>query len=235
MSTEKLAKLKLRLETEMDNLQQSPNLFKVLEEGFADKRLYGIYLTETFHYTFHNSRNQALVPARKDTMNINYMKYCLKHSMEEAGHEMMAFHDLKNLGFECDVNALPPPLNSTQALIAYLYYTAEYGNPLARLGYSFWAERSYEYIQPLLNLLSEGLKIEKKSMTFFNEHSEIDEQHAIDVENAISRFAKTDEDWQSIEDCMVNSLLLTASMLNEVMDEFIKIKEEKETRYKFLG
>ena len=47
MSDEKLAKLKLRLETEMDNLQQSPNLFKVLEEGFADKRLYGIYLTET--------------------------------------------------------------------------------------------------------------------------------------------------------------------------------------------
>ncbi len=89
-----IEKLRARLELEMDNLQQSENLFKVLEEGFADKRLYGIYLTETFHYTFHNSRNQAMVAARKDTMNINYMKYCLKHANEEAGHEMMAFHDL---------------------------------------------------------------------------------------------------------------------------------------------
>lgn len=230
-----IEKLKARLELEMDNLQQSPNLFKVLEEGFADKRLYGIYLTETFHYTFHNSRNQALVAARKDPMNINYMKYCLKHSMEEAGHEMMAFHDLKNLDYNVKVEDLPTPLKTTQALIAYLYYVSEYGNPVARLGYSFWAERSYEYIQPILNLLSEGLGVGKKSMTFFNEHSEIDEQHAIDVENAISRFAKTEQDWEDIEECMVNSLLLTTRMMDEVLDEFVKIKEDKPTRYKFLG
>jgi pyrroloquinoline quinone (PQQ) biosynthesis protein C len=235
MSEEKLAKLKERLDFEMDNLQQSPNLFKVLEEGFADKRLYGIYLTETYHYTFHNSRNQAAVATRKEIMNINYIKYCLKHSLEEAGHEMMAFHDLKNLGFDCTVESLPKPLNSTQALIAYLYYVAENENPVARLGYSFWAERSYEYIKPLLDLLSSGLNIEKKSMTFFNEHSEIDEQHAIDVENAIKRFAKTDQDWQDVEDCMVNSLVLTARMLDEVLEEFIKVKEEKKSRYGFLG
>ncbi len=112
---------------------------------------------------------------------------------------------------------------------------AEYGNPVARLGYSFWAERSYEYIQPILKLLSEGLDVGKKSMTFFNEHSEIDVQHAIDVENAISRYAKSEQDWQDIEDCMVNSLLLTTRMMDEVLDEFVKVKEEKETRYKFLG
>lgn len=230
-----LEKLKARLEQEMEDLQQSPNLFKVLEEGFADKRLYAIYLTETYHYTFHNSRNQALVAARKGPLNINYMKYCLKHAYEEAGHEMMAFHDLKNLGFDTKVDDLPTPLNTTNALIAYLYYVSEYGNPVARLGYSFWAERSYEYIAPLLNLLSEGLNIEKKSMTFFNEHSEIDEQHAIDVENAIQKYAKIPQDWEDIENCMVNSLLLTTRMMDEVLDEFVKIKEEKETRYKFLG
>lgn len=232
MSVEKLKK---RLELEMENLQQSPNLFKVLEEGFADKRLYGIYLTETYHYTFHNSRNQALVATRKEAMNINYIKYCLKHANEEAGHEMMAFHDLKNLGFEVSINDLPKPLCSTDALIAYLYYVSEYGNPVARLGYSFWAERSYEYIQPLLNLLSDSLNIEKKSMTFFNEHSEIDEQHAIDVENAIAKYAKNEADWQDIEDCMVNSLLLTSRMLDEVLEEFIKLKETDNSRYKFLG
>jgi hypothetical protein len=231
-----MSKLKARLEHEMENLQQSPNLFKVLEEGFADKRLYGIYLTETYHYTFHNSRNQALVAARKEPLSVNYIKYCLKHALEEAGHEMMAFHDLKNLGYQdLTVEQLPAPLITTQALIAYLYYVSEYGNPVARLGYSFWAERSYEYIKPLLNLLSSGLNIEKKSMTFFNEHSEIDEQHAIDVENAIERFAKTEQDWQDIEDCMVSSLLLTTRMMDEVLEEFIKLKENHNSRYKFLG
>lgn len=230
-----LEKLNARLEKEMEELQQSPNLFKVLEEGFADKRLYAIYLTETFHYTFHNSRNQALVAARKETMNINYIKYCLKHAHEEAGHEMMAFHDLKNLGYHLKPDDLPAPLNSTNALIAYLYYVSEYGNPVARLGYSYWAERSYEYIAPLLNLLSDGLNIEKKSMTFFNEHSEIDEQYAIDVENAIKKYAKTEQDWEDIENCMVNSLLLTTRMMDEVLDQFVALKEGKDIRYKFLG
>ncbi len=230
-----IEKLNARLEYEMENLSRSPNLEKVLEPGFVDKRLYAMYLCETYHYTLHNARNQALVATRRDTSNIQYMKYCLKHALEETGHEMMALHDLKNLGFDVSVDTLPKPLMSTETLVAYLYHISEHFSPVARLGYSYWAERSYEFIQPLLAMLSDGIGVPKKAMTFFNEHSEIDAKHAEEVEESIRRFVKSDEDWSAVEEVMVGSLILTTRMMDEVFDQFCKLKEGKSTRYKFLG
>ena len=226
--------LKERLENEFGRLANSPYLAKVLEPGFVDKRLYAIYLTETYHYTRHNSRNQALVATRPDDMDVRYIKFCLRHAEEEAGHEMMALHDLKNLGYAIDEQNLPKPLASTQTLVAYLYYIAEKANPLARLGYSYWAEQSYHFIQPILDMISKGLGVPDKAMTFFREHSSIDEEHAKQVMETISRFAKTEDDWSSIEECMVNSLILTTRMTDEVFEEFMKVKNGTSTRYTFL-
>ncbi len=226
--------LNARLETEMENLSRSPNLEKVLEPGFVDSRLYAMYLCETYHYTLHNARNQALVATRRDATNIQYMKYCLKHALEEAGHEMMALHDLKSLGFDINVETLPKPLVSTETLVAYLYHISEHFSPVARLGYSYWAERSYEFIQPLLAMLSDGIGIPKKAMTFFNEHSEIDAKHAEEVEEAINRFVKSPEDWNAVEEVMVGSLILTTRMMDQVFDEFCKLKDGQISRYTFL-
>ncbi len=226
--------LNARLESEMENLSRSPNLEKVLEPGFVDSRLYAMYLCETYHYTLHNARNQALVATRRDTTNIHYMKYCLKHALEEAGHEMMALHDLKSLGFEVSVETLPKPLVSTETLVAYLYHISEHFSPVARLGYSYWAERSYEFIQPLLAMLSDGIGVPKKAMTFFNEHSEIDAKHAEEVEESINRFVKTEDDWNAVEEVMVGSLILTTRMMDQVFDEFCKLKDGQTSRYTFL-
>lgn len=229
-----IKQLNLRLEYEMEHLSRSENLGKVLEPGFVDKRLYAMYLCETYHYTLHNARNQALVATRREPMSIQYMKYCLNHALEEAGHELMALHDLKGLGYDVTEKTLPKPLMSTEALVAYLYHISEHHTPVARLGYSYWAERSYEYIQPLLAMLSDGLGVPKKAMTFFNEHSEIDAKHAEEVEEAINRFVKTPEDWQAVEEVMVGSLIMTTRMMDQVFDQFCQLKEGKATRYTFL-
>lgn len=230
-----ISKLDSRLESEMALLSQSPNLARVMAPGFVDRRLYAMYLVETYHYTRHNSRNQAVVATRAEDLPIRYMKYCLKHAMEEAGHEMMAFHDLKAMGYSSlNVADLPAPLQETDTLIAYLYRVAAQGEPLARLGYSYWAERSYEFIQPLLQMVSGRLEIPKKAMTFFEEHSEIDEKHAKEVAEVIQSFAETPEDWAAIEDTMVQSLKLTTRMMDAVLEEFIRLKETGESRYGFI-
>jgi len=229
-----LEKLHERLDKEMEELGESPYLIKLLEPGFVDKRLYAIYMCETYHYTKHNAKNQALVATRHENMSPQYMKFCLNHAAEEVGHELMALHDLKKMGVQITEEELPEPLNSTQALIGYLYYLSEKLNPLARLGYSFWAERVYEHIQPLLEMMSDGLKIPKSAMTFFNEHSDIDEKHAQDVDKAIMSFVKTQEDLNAVEETMVNSLKMTVRMLDEVFEQFIKVKEGSESRYFFL-
>jgi pyrroloquinoline quinone (PQQ) biosynthesis protein C len=218
----------------MELLAESPYLEKVLEPGFADKRLYAIYMCETYHYTKHNARNQALVATRHEDMNPRYMKYCLHHAEEEVGHELMAFHDLKKLGIDIKESELPDPLNSTRVLTAYLYYTAEKLNPVARLGYSYWAERVYEFMQPLLELMKDGVNIPKAAMSFFNEHSEIDEKHAQEVDRAIEMFIKTEKDAIDVEETMVTSLKLTSRMLDEVFEEFVKVKNGESTRYQFL-
>lgn len=230
-----LANLKEKLNQTMESLAGGPNLEKVMTPGFADKRLYAIYLTETYHYTKHNARNQALIATRPENIDPRYMKFCLRHAEEEVGHELMALHDLKAMGYSVEEKTLPTALNATQALIGYLYFIAEKGHPLARLGYSFWAERSYDYIRPMLNLISGPLGIEKKAMTFFNEHSEIDVNHAKQVDEVIERFVKTPEEWAAVESCMVTSLTLTARMLDEVFFEFTKLKNNEPIRYQFLS
>lgn len=219
----------------MEILSKSPYLNKVMEPGFVNKDLYAIYMIETYHYTKHNARNQALVATRNDDLPFGYMKYCLKHAQEEVGHEMMAFHDFKKLGYEnITIQDLPQPLSSTNALIGYLYYTSGKDNIYARLGYSYWAERVYEYIQPLLNLMKAGLGIPEKAMTFFVQHSEIDISHAQEVDAIITEFVKTEEDYLKVEATMLTSLSLTTKMLDEVFEEFVNIKEKNESRYSFL-
>ena len=231
---QKLKELKEKLNNYMAHQRESWSFLKVIKPGYASKKLYAIYMMETYHYTFHNSRNQAAVAARHDEMDINYMKFCLHHAREEAGHEMMAFSDIKKLGFNISKNNLPQPLPATQELIRYIYDIAENANPIARLGYSFWAERVYSYITPLLKLMKYGVGISDNSMTFFKEHSDIDAKHAEDVDRAIIRFAKTEADWQAIEECMIGTLDRTIKMTHEVLAEYDKVREHQDTRYKEL-
>jgi hypothetical protein len=226
--------LKARLEKTMEKLAGSPYLDRVMSPGFTSKELYAMYMVETYHYTRHNSRNQALVATRDENLDPRYMKFCLKHAEEETGHELMAFHDLKNLGYDITLEQLPEPLQETKVLIAYLYEVSGKENPLARLGYSFWAEKVYAFIAPLLQMASGTMGISKKSMTFFNEHSEIDQEHSKQVDQAIERFAKTQKDWDDIGNCMETSLLLTTRMMDAVFEQFVLFKEGKKTRYTFL-
>lgn len=230
-NTLKLKQLKEKLNEYMKKQRQSWSYLKVMKPGYASKKLYAIYMIETYHYTYHNSRNQAAVATRKDPLDINYMKFCLHHAEEEAGHEMMAFSDVRKLGFDIHLDQLPKPLPSTQELIDYIYDVAQNHNPVARLGYSFWAERVYSYIKPLLTLMKYGARIPNKSMTFFNEHSDIDAKHAEEVDEAIIRFARTDEDWEAITECMLGTLDRTIKMTHEVLHEYDKILNNEPTRY----
>jgi hypothetical protein len=232
--------LKLILDEEMGNIVNAEYLELVLTPGFVDKRIYAIYLIETYHYTYHNARNQALVATRPECRDIRYMKYCLKHALDEAGHELMALHDLKKSGYfsidykEMKDSDLPKPLMATEILIAYLYRVSTTGNPLTRLGYSFWAERIYEYLSPLMAMFSQ-LGVEKSAMTFLVDHSVIDAEHAIEVDRAINMFAKTPQDWEDIEDCMKTSLRLKAKVMDAVFEEFVKLKKGTSDRYNFLN
>ncbi len=219
-----------------NNIVQNSLLSKTISSGDYDVRIYAIYLIETFHYTIHNSRNQALVGASLElSADIQYLRFCLKHAYEEAGHELMALHDLKTLGLDILPTQLPTPLPSNEILIAYLYRVSNTGNLKARLGYSLWAENAYEHISPLLSAVQKKLSLKPAQMTFLGEHADIDEKHIKEVRNMIQRLAVTNEDKDAITNVALNSLELTARMLDEVAAEYLSLKNNNPSKYSFLN
>lgn len=207
----------------------------VMSQNF-DKRLYALYLLETYQYTLHNSRNQALVAVSLDaSADIQYLKFCLKHAYEEAGHELMALHDLKALGSVTIPSPIPTPMQSTEVLIAYLYRISKTGNLKGRLGYSLWAEDAYAHITPMLSVVQKKLSLKPSQMTFLGAHSDIDADHIIVVKEMIAHVAKSNDDRLAIRDVALTSLDLTGQMLNEIGRQYLLLVEGKSNRYAFLN
>ncbi len=228
---QKLIKLKETLKQEWETLLANSTFVKAIRTGDYDPRLYAIYMVETYHYTLHNARNQALVGVRAMDISPQYLNFCFHHAAEEAGHELMAIHDLKRMGYSIDIHSLPTPLMATEQLVAYVYWVSLQGNPLQRLGYSFWAETSYGYVNPLIYSIKEKLKLSDDQMTFFIAHSDIDTKHAEEVERMIMNQAKTEADWESIERVMKQTLRLTGLILEDVMKEYMAVASGKSHRF----
>ena len=190
---------------------------KAIEAGDFDESLYALYLLETYHRTRHNARCQTMVAVRDDFDNLDYTKYCLHHALEEAGHEQMALDDLEGLGYAIS-QPLPWPLPATEVFIAYIYYISQFGPPLQRLGYTFWAENSNAYLDTLLKRARTHLSLTSSQMSFFQKHAVLDSGHGEEVEKIVSLVAKTDRDWQDIERGMDLSLQLTGRFLENVFE-----------------
>jgi hypothetical protein len=204
------------------NEQQRSSAFlqRILSEK-VDPELYKLYMTETFHYTFHNARNQALVGVRAQGVSPRYVKFCFEHAEEETGHELMALHDVNSMGSnKITVNDLPEALPETEILVAYLYWVSAIGNPLQRLGYSFWAEDVYGFIAPQLAKLQQDLDLKDSQRTFFRAHSTIDAAHADEVREVISEHCKTADDWAAVDRVMETSLALTMKMTDAILAKY---------------
>ncbi len=221
-----IEKLKTQMEKKWAEILKDNQLIKLILDGTKDRRVYALYLAETYHYASHNAKNQALVANKLKTTNskeINYMKYCLEHALEETGHELMAYHDLKAAGVNVPLSEMPAPLPDTETFVAYLYYISQNGNPARRLGYSFWAESSYAYFGEVMLLAAKNMELSKAMMTFFAEHSDIDVKHAEDVERMVNLMCKTEEDFEDVAEVMNQTLELTARMLDNVAREYQKV------------
>lgn len=227
--------LRQQLDNQWTMIHQNSAWVQGVTAGDFDKRLYAIYLIETYHYTLHNARNQALVGTRADNMSVQYRRYCFDHAAEETGHELMALHDLHSLGFDVRERDLPERLVSTEQLIAYLYWVASTGNPKQRLGYSFWAEQVYGYIQPLLDTLKSNLNLAGPNLTFLISHSKIDKKHAREVEEMLERECLDPQDWLSVRRVLNTTLELTGRMLDEVNEQYETLASGMPSRYDFLN
>lgn len=230
---QQLSLLDERIENVWADILDNSRLVKAIRGGSVSKALYAIYMIETFHYTAHNARNQGLVGVRHAD-NPVYAKFCFEHAAQEVGHEKMALHDVMSLGLKNEVFDIPTALPATEVLIAYLYWISFTGNPLQRLGYSYWAENAYQFINPLINGLSEKLSLKPAQLTFFIAHSDIDIEHFNEIKLILQRTCKDQSDWDAVATVMETSLRLTGNMLEAVYEQYEAWKKGLAPRYDFL-
>ncbi len=114
-----------------------------------------------------------------------------------------------------------PPLPATEALNGYLYNLSIRGGIIPRLGYSYWAEDSYEHVFPLLDACKDVLKLKDDQLTFFIAHAVIDEKHAEDVNRAIDKWVVTDEEKEAVKLAAKTTLFLTGQILECVANDYI--------------
>lgn len=234
MESTKIVELNKTTSALWDKILSESRLIKEIMDGNATKVLYAIYMIETFHYTRHNARNQALVGVRSQNISDRYLSYCFHHANEETGHENMALRDIRSLGFDVSDVTQMRPLPATETLTAYLYWISFQGNPVQRLGYSFWAENVYSYIDPALKALQESLGLQDSNLKFFVAHASIDEAHAEEVNKMILENCKTNKDFNDVKYVLENTLSLTGRILDDVWNEYVKFRKNKSDRYDFL-
>lgn len=230
-----LQHLEQRLARTWAELFSSSRFIRTIQQREMTKKLYALYMLETYHYTQHNTRNQALVAVHGQLQSRHYQKFCLTHAAEEVGHEQMALHDVLSLGLKAGDFQLPEPLPETETLIAYLYWVSTNGNPVRRLGYSFWAESCYQYVNPLIQQIRETLQLTPAQLTFFVAHAEIDQDHMAAVNEMLQKVCTSSADWEAVAEVMETSLRLTGRMMEAVYDEYLALLDGRSSRYAFLA
>jgi hypothetical protein len=192
----------------------------VLREG-PNPDLYRRTMVELYHYTRHNSINQAVAAYGVDPDETGLLRFCYRHAAEELGHEKMVVHDLRAVGLLRRADLQAPPLPPTQALINYLYSVALSQGAVHRLGYSYWAESAYDHLGDLVARMRTDLGLGDRQMTFFVAHQSIDTKHAQQVREAIDRYARTEKQRLGVLEVARTTLYLSGAMLDAVLDSHL--------------
>lgn len=190
------------------------SFWRLVQQRPVTKALYRDMMLQVYHYSRHNSTNQAaaaFVPAPE-----GLLKFVYRHAAEELGHEKMVIHDLKSLDLWSDADAAEEPLPAAEALVGYLYYVALRYGPIARLGYSFWAEGAHSHIGEPLAKICKDLHLTSKNVTFFGSHAEADEDHIRQVEDAIGKYARTPEEQALVRRVATTTLSLSGQLLDQI-------------------
>lgn len=189
----------------------------VVSQGF-EPELYRLAMVQIFHYTRHNSILQAVAAFRAQSEETELLRFVYGHSKEELGQEWLIVNDLKSIGLWVAREAAEAPLPATDALINYLYGVALRDGPVARLGYSYWANSVYREIGPLLLAARESMALTVDNMTFFAANVRINAQYSEEVRDTLRREVTTPAQAEMVHRVAVTSLWLTISLLEQAFE-----------------
>jgi pyrroloquinoline quinone (PQQ) biosynthesis protein C len=234
-----IIKIDEMLEKTWKNIMKKPEAIRLLTKAVSiDKRIYGLYLIQIYNWANHVARSLGLAGANTYIRNKEFMDFAFSHGIEEAGHELMAVHDLKAIGvpLKDDLSNMPPPLPRTEALIGYINWIVTHENPIRSLGFFYWIERPYDHIRPVVQSVQKACKLTEEQMSFFYAHEELDQKHGRDLEAALVKFCHTEKDWEEARLVMnMSQTLLIDMIVYELFPAFDDLKAGKPSQYDILN
>lgn len=104
---------------------------------WEDAAFYALWLAQTYRLVVHTTRFLGLCAGKLGPADDEQHQRVLDHITQERGHDLLALHDIKALGF--NIERLPE-LPETSALYHAQYYFIERHGPTAHYGYSLCLE-----------------------------------------------------------------------------------------------
>ena len=95
------ANLFARLDSSIADLwaqASATEFWKQIVSNGCSPELYRLTMVQIFHYTRHNSINQAAAAFRTEPEQMALLRFAYGHAKEELGHEKLVEHDLKSIG-----------------------------------------------------------------------------------------------------------------------------------------
>ncbi len=170
-------------------------VIKSLLENRPNKETYIRYLTFVYQYAQHSPKVIALAASRCINSHPELARYLLHHAEEEQGHDIWALEDLKELGIDETTVKSTYPLTACASMIAFIYYTAAYANPVSLFGWLYVLEAMGEDLGTMAaNKLNEGLNLSDQALRFVAGHGINDQQHTADLTHQISKYITTPQD-----------------------------------------
>ena len=212
----------------------APEVEKILNS--KDKRIYALYMCQVYHYAYHTPRSLAQAAANLFNEDLRLMHHFLEHAVEENGHDMMAYHDLKSMGIPLNSREdMPPPLTSTETMIAYVKFLSLSKEPFRSLGYHYWIEQPYQYIETFMQTLCDILRLEESQFLFYKNHKRIDAKHGKDVQAILIDYCKTEQQWESVYNVTMTTMKQFMNIIIEIIEEYYKLKTGQDSSYKILN
>lgn len=183
-------------------------------------------MVEMFHLVRHNAINQAVAALRVPPGREALLKWCFRHAQEELGHERMIVRDLAAHGLADVIDDVlaGPPLPATQAFVGYLYAVALRQGAEARLGYSYWAESSYQRFDELFAALSARTSLEPtRSMSFFKEHMAIDRHHEAETRRVLEVAALSPAQQEEVIQVARTTIYLQNALLDGCLARYLDL------------
>ena len=216
------------------NQKMSSKVYKIIKE--KDTRLYAMYMTQVYYYAYHTPRSLAMAGANLVNEDTKLMQHFFEHGLEENGHDIMAFNDIKALGVPLKTRKdMPAVLPSTEVMIAYVKFLSLSNEPYRSLGYHYWIEQPYKYIEQFMQTIIGELNLKKSQFRFYSNHKRIDQGHGNDIKSILSYYCKTEQQWEAVYQVALTTMRLFEQIIIEILNEYEMLKKDSSLNFQIIN